>query len=51
MTAATHPMNRSNASFASRTPAQSSTSSAPASQAPASSFIAVLLRCLSAVNA
>ena len=51
MTAATQPMSFSSASFASHTPAQSSTDSDPASQEPNRSFIAVLLRCLSAFNA
>jgi hypothetical protein len=47
MTATTQPMSFSSASFASHTPAQSST----ASPVPDRSFFAVLLRCLSAFNA
>jgi hypothetical protein len=52
MTIATQPLNRTNATFTSRMPARlSSTSSAPARQEPSRSFMAVLLRCLSACNA
>lgn len=51
MTSTTQLPNRLNASFRSRTPAQSSIQAAPSRQVAPRSFITVLLRCLSAFNA
>lgn len=51
MTTTTQPSNRLNASFTGRMLAQSSSRVAPPKQGTAHSFIAVLLRCLSAVSA